>query len=562
MSVNKNNNRYYGMGLSRLAAGIMAAGLAAVSTQALAFSIETDNPDLKVRWDNTVKYNIGWRMEGRNDTLGDNWGTQATNHGWDRGDVVTNRVDILSEFDFVYKLDHGFRVSAAGWNDFAYDNKVKGNSAYQDAGLGTGYPNNRFTSDVERYYKRSGEILDAFVFTRLDVGQVPINIRAGRHSVYWGEAAFSANDGIAYGQSPVDIRKATSTPGIELKELFLPQNQISASTQLTDAVSVSANYYLEWDPNRLPEGGTYLGGSDMSFLGGTFVVPGGIMPHVGDLDHGPGKKPDDRGSWGINTRIQSETLDGTIGFYYRNFDERQPVVVAAPDFSYLHNTYAEDVKLYGISYSTLVGTVAVGAELSRREDTSLLSNGAGLATGDTWHALVNTTAFLGSTPLFDSAVLMTELTYNKVDRVNSSTRQYFNHNSSQYAGCEGGRSAGCATDDAIGIQVTFIPTWYQVYPGMDLSAPINWGQGLSGNSPNPQGVAENAGNWSVGVGLDIYSKYKVDLAYNDYFGKYSKGQNPYAVPGVEDVVWESYNGLAYGLLEDRGWLSLTFKTTF
>src|SRR5690554_2775537 len=113
MRVNNKNNRRNGIVLSRLAAGVMAATLASASWQAMAFSIDTGNPDIRMRWDNTVKYNIGWRMEGRDDNLGDNWASQATNHGWDRGDVVTNRVDLLSEFDMVYKMDHGFRVSAA-----------------------------------------------------------------------------------------------------------------------------------------------------------------------------------------------------------------------------------------------------------------------------------------------------------------------------------------------------------------------------------------------------------------------------------------------------------------
>ncbi|QIB51170.1 DUF1302 domain-containing protein [Pseudomonas sp. OIL-1] len=557
MSVNKNNNRCNKIALSRLAAGVLAAGLASTSGQVMAFSIDTENPDLRVRWDNTVKYNIGWRMEGRDDRLGDNWVSQATNHGWDKGDIVTNRVDILSEFDMVHKMNHGFRVSAAAWNDFAFDD-VEGNPAYQAAGLGTAYPNNRFTSDVERYYKRSGEILDAFVFTRLDVGTVPINVRAGRHNVYWGESMFTFGNSIAYGQGPLDLRKATSTPGVEAKELFLPQTQISASAQLTDNVSVSANYYLEWDAHRLPEGGTYLGGSDLSFLGGTDYLG---LPVVGDLDHGPGEKPDDRGSWGINTHIRSELLGGTIGLYYRNFDDRNPAMVMAPDSSYMYNAYAEDVKLYGISYARLLGAISVGAELSRREGTSLASNSAGLATGDTWHGLLNMVAFIGQTSVFDSASLSAELSYSRLDSVDGSTRQFFNHESGRYGGCDAGRKGGCATDDSLGFQVSFVPTWYQVYPGIDMTAPINYGQGITGNSPTPLGTAENGGSWSVGVGLDIHAKYEVDLAYNDYFGDYTKGANPLAaVPGVEDVVWENNSGS--GIMHDRGWLSLTFKTAF
>ena len=64
----------------------------------------------------------------------------------------------------------------------------------------------------------------------------------------------------------------------------------------------------------------------------------------------------------------------------------------------------------------------------------------------------------------------------------------------------------------------------------------------------------------MGVGLDIHAKYEVDLAYNDYFGEYTKGPNLNPAAGVQDIVWAGTSGS--GILADRGWLSLTFKTAF
>lgn len=539
---------------ARTACVMGGAAIALSALPASAFEIKLDdNPDVAMRWDNTVKYNAGWRVEGRDNLLGDNWVSQATNWGWDKGDLVTNRFDVLSEFDFVYKQDHGFRLSGTAWNDFAFNDTVRGNPAYQAAGLGTAYPNNKFTNPVKRYYKRSGELLDAFVFTRLDVGDVPLNIRAGRHNIYWGESLFSLGDGVSYGQGALDLRKATSTPGIEAKELFLPQNQLSAGAQLTDNVSLAANYSLEWDPHRFPEGGTYLGGADLSFLGGTNFLG---FPVVGDLDSGPHKKPGNRGnSWGVMSKIKSETLGGDLGVYYRRFDDRYPTMVATPQF--LFNAYAEGVKLYGLSFSRLVGSVSVSGELSRRENTTLVSNGAGLARGDTWHALVNAIAYFGKTPLFDSAPLTVELTYSRLDSVSDSTKAFFKHKS---YGCNGGIKAGCATNDAWGVNVAFTPTWFQVSPGINLTMPVNFGMGLKGNSPAPLGANKGAGAWSVGVGLDVFSKYNINLTYNDYIGGYSTGPNATPVPGVGAQTWAGTNGA--GILHDRGWVALTLKTVF
>ncbi len=34
-----------------------------------------------------------------------------------------------------------------------------------------------------------------------------------------------------------------------------------------------------------------------------------------------------------------------------------------------------------------------------------------------------------------------------------------------------------------GIGLAFTPTWFQVFPGVDLSAPVTYSRGLSGNAP-------------------------------------------------------------------------------
>jgi hypothetical protein len=86
-----------------------------------------------------------------------------------------------------------------------------------------------------------------------------------------------------------------------------------------------------------------------------------------------------------------------------------------------------------------------------------------------------------------------------------------------------------------------------------MLAPMSWSQGLSGNSAVVLGGNENAGSWSAGVAFDIYQKYRVDLKYNGYFGDYYRQQT-----GARDIL---PNG-SIAAISDRGWVSLTFKTTF
>jgi hypothetical protein len=98
--------------------------------------------------------------------------------------------------------------------------------------LGTAYPQNKFPRSVSRFYTQSGEILDAFVFGRINFDESPLSLKAGKHALNWGESLFSPIHGVSYAQAPLDLRKGVANAGIEVKELFLPTNQFSAHLQV------------------------------------------------------------------------------------------------------------------------------------------------------------------------------------------------------------------------------------------------------------------------------------------------------------------------------------------
>ena len=110
----------------------------------------------------------------------------------------------------------------------------------------------------------------------------------------------------------------------------------------------------------------------------------------------------------------------------------------------------------------------------------------------------------------------------------------------------------------VGLALNFTPTWFQVFPGVDILAPVTWSQGLSGNAAVIFGGNEGGGNYSVGVAADVYQKYRFDLKYAGYYGNYST--DPTRLTPAGGVM-----GIANGVnaaMADRGWVSLTFKTTF
>ena len=78
---------------------------------------------------------------------------------------------------------------------------------------------------------------------------------------------------------------------------------------------------------------------------------------------------------------------------------------------------------------------------------------------------------------------------------------------------------GCATKNYVGIAMAFTPTWYQVFPGVDLSAAGELlASACRGNSPLVFGGNQGLGNYSVGLGVDVFQKYRFDLKYSDYIG--------------------------------------------
>jgi uncharacterized protein Usg len=142
-----------------------------------------------------VRLNLATRVESRDDKIGNSALADEGTYGFDKGDMVAKRLDLLSEFDIFYKKRFGGRISATAWNDGAYNG-----GAYSGASRSNpnpplssipSYIGNQYSSTVRRLYRCStGQIMDVFVFGGFDLGDVPVQTKLGRHTVYWGESLF------------------------------------------------------------------------------------------------------------------------------------------------------------------------------------------------------------------------------------------------------------------------------------------------------------------------------------------------------------------------------------
>ncbi|HTT09879.1 MAG TPA: DUF1302 domain-containing protein [Burkholderiaceae bacterium] len=540
----------------------VAATFGAIVPGAQAFEFDTGNPDWSVRWDNTGRFNYAMRVQGRDSKIGNSAVADEGDYSFDPGETVARRFDLLSELDIVYNKVHGLRLSGAAWYDNAYSDTSHSNPNAPLVNIPS-YVNHEYSSYVKRYYEGpSGELLDAFAFTRLDLGPVPTSIKIGRHSIYWGESLLLNGNlhSVAYAQNPLDLQKAYATPGSEAKELFRPLNQVSVQAQVTDSISVAAQYMLQWESFRYPEGGTYLGPVDFAFNGPDRQF---ISPALGFAQRGDPVEPKQNGDWGLATRFSPQWLDGTFGVYYRNYSDKLPqtfLTQVGPNISRYNLIYADNIDLYGVSFAKNIAGISLGSELSYRHNTPLNSQVLGIAPGlpapgdtkgprgDTYHGLLNGIGQIAKTPVFDSATYAVELTWSQWAKVTSGQNLFY---AEGFAPCNGrDKWDGCTTKNYWGLGASFSPTWYQVWPGVDLSAPITWSQGISGNAATVFGGNQGSGNYTFGVGADIVQKYRVDLKYIDFLGRYRDN-------GTAVTTQNGFNTL----LKDRGFISLTLKAT-
>lgn len=178
--------------------------------------------------------------------------------------------------------------------------------------------------------------------------------------------------------------------------------------------------------------------------------------------------------------------------------------------------YGRDIDIYGLSLAKNVAGLSLGAELSYRRNMPLqsvpvqvlpaplanpttgaislaqfaqLGNDAPGARGDTMHGVFNLLGTVSKRALFDSATWNAELVWSRWLSVSQ--------NAGAFKGSDAYRANPANVDavskDFFGLGLNFTPTWYQVFPGVDLSMPLSWSGGLAGNSAVLTGGNKNAG---------------------------------------------------------------------
>lgn len=536
----------------RTLSSVVAAIALCTSLNAFAFQFDTGIPGLTSSWDNTIKYSSAFRIKGAQDNITVGPGTSIPNSNLDDGDrnfssgLISNRLDLLSELDLKYQ-EVGARISGAAWYDTVY-NEANDNDSPATANQ-VSVQHDRFTKDTEKLHGRKGELLDAFVYGATDIGSTRLYGRLGQFNQIYGESLFFGANGIASAQSSVDLIKLQSVPGSQFKEILMPTEQVAADWQLSDTVSVSAYYQFEWTKSRVPGSGSY-------FSVGDFVGDGAESVYfpTGRLIRGKDIEAQDSGQFGAQVKFSIE--DWEFGLYAAKYHEKTPIFYFRPaalvpgnDDSFV-NVYAEDIKVYGASFSTVMGEANVAGEVSTRVDTPLTATGgvviAGMDAdnnsnpaypiGNSLHAQVSMINIYGGSSLWDGAALVGELAFNRRLSVKKNADQIDPN----------------ATRDAYSLRFTFEPQYFQVMPGVDVQMPITVGytpDGRSSVTPLAFGP-EHGGDLTLGLKADYQKEWYASLSYTNFFGD-------------GGPIVEADNSYSYKqTLKDRDFVAFSLQRTF
>ena len=526
-----------------------------------AYDFDTGDSDVKISWNNTFKYSTAYRLHDADARLlasGSPFGLNLDDgdQNFQNKGVISNRLDWLTELDIGTK-NSGFRLSAASWYDSVYNKANDNTSAATNAAVLRNTPTNQFTAGTRNQMGRDSQVMDAFVFTKGNVGDMPGTVRLGKHSVIYGETLFFGANGIANAQGPVDLVKLLSVPGTEFKEILLPVNQISGELQLRPNLSLGGYYQFAWRPSNIPGSGSYLSAFDIigpgtsGYLNAPTFTGAPVFSSIADL------RAKNSGQFGLQLKYTPEGSDIEYGLYAARYNDKTPnfyLGFSSTGPATWQQVYAEGIKTVGASASTVLGDTNVAIEGSVRRNNDLNSdpvvNLVGgnnttrplYAVGNTAHINISAIEVLPTNRLFQGGSLLGELAWNRTTSITANASA-LDPNTSR---------------DATAMRMIFSPAYYQILPGVDITIPVGLGYNIDGRSSaiaQFNGGVFHGGDFSIGINGSYQVDWKFGISYVRFLG--ATGAFLKANPATGAPMLSFNQALA-----DRNFISLYVKRAF
>ncbi|MBN2977240.1 adhesin [Pseudomonas fluorescens] len=573
-----------------------------------AFGVSFNIGEIEGSFDSSLSVGASWSTAKPNqDLIGANNGGNGLSQTSDDGHLNFKRGETFSKiFKGIHDLelkygDTGVFVRGKYWYDFELKDESREFKDISD--------NNR----KEGAKSSGGQILDAFVYHNYAIADQPGSVRFGKQVVSWGESTFIG--GGINSINPIDV-SAFRRPGAEVKEGLIPVNMFYVSQTLTDNLSAEAFYQLEWDQTVTDNCGTFFSQPDVISDGcdnnlrvlskrsrisplayptlnavGVNVNEEGVL-----VRRGPDRDARDSGQFGVAMHYNFEPLDTEFGAYFMNYHSRAPIFSAqgAPSSAYTRPLgplaalrpvivagssnyfveYPEDIRLYGLSFSTTLPTgTAWSGELSYRPNAPVQ-----LSTTDILYAGVtpipgfgNASVLKGSpgqdlhgynrkevtqfqttfTHFFDQVMGASRLTtvgeigVTHVGGLESKSQARYGRdpvfgpgtlpggfcntlNNSTAVGAGLGNANGLNTNcnndgfttaTSWGYRARAIWEYPDVFSGVNLKPNVAWSHDVKGYSPGP-GANFEEGRKAVSLGVDAeyQNTYTASLNYTNFFG--------------------------------------------
>ncbi|VVN26357.1 hypothetical protein PS645_04588 [Pseudomonas fluorescens] len=586
-----------------------------------AFGVSFNVGEIEGQFDSSLSVGASWSTQSPNKNLiGVNNGGRGLSQTSDDGHLNFKSGETFSKiFKGLHDLelkygDTGVFVRGKYWYDFELKDEDRLFKDISDNGRKEGA-------------KSSGvQLLDAFVYHNYAIADQPGSVRLGKQVVSWGESTFIGS-GIN-SINPIDV-SAFRRPGAEIKEGLIPVNMFYVSQSLTDNLSAEAFYQLEWDQTIVDNCGTFFSQPDiiadgcdnnLRVLNKRSTIPAAALPTLTALGvnvdnegvlvrRGPDRDARDSGQWGASLKYMFEPLDTEFGAYFMNYHSRAPIFSAtgAPASVYARAAalppalralaplivagnsnyfveYPEDIRLYGLSFSTTLPTgTAWSGEVSYRPNAPVQLNSTDILFAGVrplGGALTNASLLNGVpgqdlhgyrrkevtqfqttlTHFFDQVMgasrmtLVGEVGVTHVGGLESTSDIRYGRdpvygpgelpatggantcvalNSSTIAGAGPGAATnnrtrncddeGFTTSTSWGYRGRAIWEYNDVFAGVNLRPNVAWSHDVSGYSPGPGGNFEEGRKAvSLGVDAEYQNTYTASLAYTNFFdGKYT-----------------------------------------
>ncbi|MEX0325153.1 MAG: DUF1302 domain-containing protein [Puniceicoccaceae bacterium] len=328
--------------------------LAFLSAAPVALALDFSNGDLEGNLDVTISVGGSYRLSGPSDQLIglDNWIKRNPEQ------AASGNIPTPDEGGPQYSVnaDDGNLNYKKGWYsapvllsadlEFRYKNSgafFRANAFYDYINEEKDRERTPLTPDALDRVGSRFDMLDAYFWTNLEMGDMPLNFRIGRQVLNWGESTFIQNGINAI--NPVDVSKLR-LPGSELRDALLPVWMASGSLAVTENVTLEAFYQFKWKEIIIDPPGTYFSTNDFVGRGGQSVYLGfgglGDDTPLGAIPRGPTNKPSDSGQFGIAARIYAPELGGTeFGIFFLNTHSRLPVLSAMTPTDPISTTYVQ-----------------------------------------------------------------------------------------------------------------------------------------------------------------------------------------------------------------------------